>query len=307
MKHSFLPIFCRPAAHVLLVVLFAISGCGDLFSLSPAIRFTMPLSINGKEVGDVIIDTGGDYELMLGHDHGLPVIDETEVLIFGGRETVQVVGEFDYAVGGVRASANSAIVGVPICNCNGLGFPFFRKTGMTLGLDFETSTADFHAIPPEEGVVIPFDSPPAYLPTFDSAFISVLVYAEGPLCEPREGIIVEVADDAGGELNTPEGRKESADCSARRLSAILDTGASETLIRRGLITETPTDWLGRVPVKLHHPQLGTVHVSARQYDNPELPDLIVGTNVMRAWSPRWHFTYDPQGGWITAYPRNANK
>lgn len=307
MKHSCSSMFGRRTAQALLILVCAIPGCGDLFSLSPAIRFTMPLSINGKEVGDVIIDTGGDYELMLGHDHGLPVIDETEVLIFGGREIVQVVGEFEYAVGGVRTSANSAIVGVPICNCNGLGFPFFRKTGMTLSLDFDRSFADFHALPPDGGTIIPFDPPPPYLPTFDSAFISIVAFPNGPLCEPPSGTIAEGESGDDPDFITADLAKESAHCPARRLSAILDTGAAETFIRRGLIDEKFVDWLGRVPLRLHHPQLGTVHVSARLFDNPELPDVIVGTNVMRAWSPQWHFTYSPQGGWITAFPEGADE
>lgn len=280
-------------------------GCGDVLNLSPAIRFTLPLSINGRAVGAAIIDTGGDYELMLADDHGLPVIDETEVLIFGGRETVRVVGGFDYTVGGVRAIAQSAIVGVPICQCNGLGFSFFRKTGMTLRLDFASGAADFLTAPPDDGLVIPFDPPPGHLPAFDSAFVRVVVFPEGQPCDPA----AEVSGEVDPVLNTLRAststRREGTACLARRLAAIVDSGAAETLIRRGLVDESRADWIGRVPLVIQHGQLGTVHVSARLYDNPGLPDMIVGTNVMRAWSTQWHFTYLPQGGWITAYPRTV--
>lgn len=254
-------------------------GCGDFLSLSPAVRFTMPLRINGEPAGEAIVDTGGDYELMLGHDHGLPVVDRREVLIFGGRETVEVVGGFHYAVGGIGMAAESAIVGTPICACNGVGFSFFRKTGVTLRLDFDAVVADFARRPAEDGVILAFEPPPVHLPTFDSAFIDVQVHVEG-----RESAAKE--DGAG-----------------LRLRALLDTGAAETLIRRGLIAGAGEDLLGRSAIVVRHEELGAVHVRARLFDNPELPDFILGTNVMGAWASRWYFTFTPDGGRVVAVRR----
>ena len=62
----------------------------------------------------------------------LKVVDSTEVLAFGGTESVDVTESFDYTAGGWQTHAEAAIVGVSVCECNGLGFHFFRKTGAVL-------------------------------------------------------------------------------------------------------------------------------------------------------------------------------
>jgi hypothetical protein len=45
------------------------AGCGGVFA--PAPLFTTPLSIEGEDVGPAIIDTGGDYEVILRETFGL--------------------------------------------------------------------------------------------------------------------------------------------------------------------------------------------------------------------------------------------
>ena len=35
-----------------------------------------------------------------------------------------------------------------------------------------------------------------------------------------------------------------------------------------------------------------------------LPDLIIGTDVMRAWGDRWYFSFAPEGGTVTVVPHD---
>ncbi|MCH7925900.1 MAG: hypothetical protein IIC51_10245, partial [Planctomycetes bacterium] len=43
-------------------------------------------------------------------------------------------------------------------------------------------------------------------------------------------------------------------------------------------------------------------VSAALFSNDDLPDLILGIDVMRAWGDRWYFRYTPNGGIVTVFP-----
>jgi len=252
------------------VVLSLASGCGDLFAPQTAPLFSVPLTIDGTEVDPAIIDTGGGYELMLRDAYDLRVVDLAEVVAFGGREVVGVTEGFPYSAAGWEAVADSALVGVSTCDCNGLGFYFFRRTGAVLSIDFEDSSAHFLTWEPEDGTRLSFKEPPDSLPTFDSAFIEVEVESDG---EPV------------------------------RVLGLLDTGANVTVMRRGLVGETMLLQPDRVSVLITHDRLGTVAAQLGFFTTDGLPDLIIGTDVMRAWSDRWYFSFSRHGGTVTVYPR----
>ncbi len=269
------------------------SGCGDLFLAGPAPLFSAPLTIEGEPIGPAVIDTGGGYEIMLRDSFGLEVVDRTEVLAFAGHEFVDVTEGFHYTVGGVEADADAALVGVSVCDCNGLGFMFFRKTGTVLGLDYASQLATFLPSVPENGVTIRFEPPPPFLSDFQSAFVEVEVASGG---------------------------------SAQTVLALLDTGTNASLIRRGLITTrggagcfqpwpfrsiggsgpcgNPGDPLSSslLHVTVARDDLGTVDARLGLFDTPGLPDMIIGTDIMRAWSDRWYFSFTPRGGTVTAFP-----
>jgi hypothetical protein len=230
------------------------------------------LSIDGNAVEPAIIDTGGGYELMLRDAYDLRLVDVTEVVAFGGREVVGVTEGFPYSVGGWSTQADAAIVGLSVCDCNGIGFHFFRKTGAVLSVDYGSATAAFLASAPTGGVEIAFSDPPESLPTFDGAFVEVDV-------------------ESGGEY--------------RDVLALLDTGANTSVMRRGLVGESSVLQGGRVSVLITHARLGTVSASLNLFDTEGLPDLIIGTDIMRAWSDRWYFSFEPRGGSVTVVPRDG--
>lgn len=299
-----------------MLALGLLTGCGQTFPPPPAPLFTTPLVIDGRSVGSAVIDTGGAYELMLQENFGLNVLGQVEVLAVGGREFVDITDGFPFNVGGVDAMADSALVGISVCDCNGLGFYFFRKTGTVLAIDFDSLTASFVDESPRsapvasdatsgvgpaaqrQNVVIAFERPPSQLPHFDSAFLSVQITLKG---------------------------------TTRRVLGLLDTGTDSTLMRRGLFdsssstsqspaSELPPDvdalpiavghltlqaLLGgpdRVDITIHREELGTVAVNVGLFDTEGLPDIILGTDVMRAWSPRWYFSYRTVGGEVTVAP-----
>ncbi len=274
-------------------LLWLTSGCGDVFSPSPAPLFSVPLTIEGEPIGPAVIDTGGSYEVMLRDSFGLLIVDRMEVLAFAGKEFVDVTEGFHYTAGGLEADAEAALVGVSVCDCNGLGFMFFRNTGVVLGLDYANQRATFLPAVPENGVTIRFEPPPSFLPGFDSAFVEVEV---------------------------------ASDDSARTVLALIDTGTNASVIRRGLIDARgaagcvqPVPFRGtggsgacitdgnplsrnRLRVTVTREDLGTVDASLGLFDTPGLPDMIIGTDIMRAWSDRWYFSFTPQGGTVTAFP-----
>ena len=249
-------------------LLLLVHGCGGTLGDAPPPLFQVPLAIDGEEVGAAVIDTGGAYEVMLRENFGLEVIDTVEVLAFGGRETVDVTEGFVYTAGGFRRVTSAALVGKPICDCNGLGFHFFRDTGVVLGLDFETGRTSFLSSVPPGGVTIPFERPPADLAGFDTAFIEVDVTSENE---------------------------------SRKVLALLDTGAGATLMRRGLVGSASPLSLNRQAVTMAHDYLGTVAVSPTLFDTDGLPDIIIGTDVMGVWANEWYFSYSPHGGDVTVH------
>jgi len=246
-------------------------GCGDAVVGRAVPLFGTEITINDRPVGSAVIDTGGGYELILREPFGLELVGTAEVLAFGGLESVSVTEGFDYVAGGLAAKAEGALVGVSVCDCNGLGFFFFRKTGAVLELDFARSTARFLPALPTADVRLPFAAPPPQLPGFDTAFLNVTV---------------------------------EADDGARTVRALLDSGTTRSVLRRGIVTGVaPPGQPNRLDVRIAEPRLGTVAVRVELFDTPGLPDLIVGTDVLPAWADRWYFAYFDQGGEIRAVLR----
>ncbi len=230
-----------------------------------------PLTVDGTAVGEAIIDTGGGYEVILRESFGLKVIDTVQVLAFAGSETVAVTEPFAYMAGGVTSVADFALVGLSICPCNGVGYQFFRKTGTVLALDYRTMRSAFlYGDAPHDQVTIPFAPPPPELADFDSSFLEVDVESDG---------------------------------NVRRILALLDTGANATVMRRGVMEGQALSTLDRFDAQITRAELGTVAVRITLFDTPGLPDLIVGTDVMAAWSDEWFFTFAPQGGSVSVVPR----
>jgi len=248
-------------------------GCGDVLPPDPAPLFTIDLKVNGEPVDSAILDTGGGYELMLRESIGLPVHDEVEVLAFGGRETVGLAEGFSYTIDGISLTAKAALIGLSVCDCNGVGFLFLRRSGKTLGVDFAGNKAFLLDRAPQGGLQLSFGDPPDTLPRFDSAFVIVNV-------------------SAGGQT--------------LRLNGLLDTGTNSSVMRRGLFSgATRPLQPDRMAVTIGRSELGVVAANVRLFDTPGLPDIVIGTDVMRAWSDRWFFTYSPRGGVVTVEPRTV--
>ena len=243
-----------------------LAGCDAVSSPATGPLFGVPLEINGESVGTALIDTGGGYEIMLRDAGNLRIVDSSNVVVFAGLEPVELTEGFFYRAGGVSSFAKAAIVSGAICNCNGIGFEFFRKTGTVLALDFAISVATFVAVEPVEGIKLRFIPPPPQLPNFDSSFIEIRLPGTG--------------------VDGP-------------VTALLDTGANTTVIRRGLLAPSLATITGQQRVTLSHAILGEIVVDASLFDNPGLPDVIIGTEAMTRWGNRWYFTFTPQGGIIT--------
>jgi hypothetical protein len=239
------------------------TGCGALETPDPPFAFAMPLTINGRPIEDAFIDTGGGYEILLAEPFGLNIVGEVEVLAFAGQECLPLTEPFAYSVGGFSGVSGGALVGLSVCDCNGLGYHFFRGTGIILALDFVSSQADFLLARPDGDAFIPFRDPPENLPDFESAFIEVEV--------------------SSGE-------------SSERVLGLLDTGANVTVLRRGLVGTPPLFSSGRQMVQVRHEKLGTVALSVGLFDNPGLPDIILGVDIMGTWGKQWYFDFTPGAG-----------
>jgi len=244
-------------------------GCGAVLPPSPAPLFTAPLTVEGISVGNAVIDTGGGYEILLSEPFGLSLVDTVEVLAFGGKELVAVTEPFTYTVGGAESTADFALVGLSVCDCNGVGFRFFRKTGTVLALDFKAGRADFTNGAQEGGVSLVFQPPPSELVDFDSAFIEVEVQF--------------------GERS-------------QTVLGLLDTGTNASVLRRDLFGDDASTAGDRLDIRISRGDLGIVAAQVSLFDTPGLPDIIIGTDIMRAWSDRWFFTFAPRGGHVTAFP-----
>ncbi len=261
-------------ALVLALAAGLVNGCGtDLFTPPNTPLFTTPITVNGRSAGDAIIDTGGGYDLMLKDRHGLSVIKTLDILIFDGITTAELTEPFNYTAGGFGTRAGTALVGVDLCNCNGVGYFFMRKTGTILGLDFARRSASFDSVIPANAVSIPFAPPPANMASFDTSFLDIV-------------------------LSDKDGRTVT-------VTALIDTGAATTVMRRGLIGTPPSLLGGHVSVLITRGELGIVSASVGLFDTPGLPDLLIGLDVMRAWSNNWHFVYYPVGGMMYIVPRSV--
>jgi len=241
----------------------AAAGCGVLEAPAPPFAFSVPLTINGRPVEDAFVDTGGGYDILLAEPSGLEIVAEVEVLAFAGQESLSLTGPFAYSVAGYHGISGGALVGLSVCDCNGLGYHFFRQTGIILALDFSTSQVDFVLARPDVDAFIPFRDAPENLPDFESAFIEVEVSAGGL---------------------------------SKRVLGLLDTGANVTMLRRGLVSTPPLFSSGRQVVQVSHEQLGTVALSVGLFDNPGLPDIILGVDIMGTWGEQWYFDFTPGAG-----------
>lgn len=248
-----------------------VAGCGGNNVESPGPLFRIPLLVEGVDVGGAIVDTGGGFEVLLAESAGLEIVDTIDVLLFGGLATVDVTQEFAYQAGDINATATAAIVDPSICSCNGLGFMFLRKTGLILSLDFDTPSVVFLAEPAEADVFLPFRQGPASLSDFDTAFIDVDVAVVG------EG---------------------------RTVRALVDSGAPVTFMRRGLVGTPPI--VQRQEVRITHQDLGAIDLEVGLFDTAGLPDLIIGTDLMKAWGSRWQFDYSASGGRVMILSRSGN-
>jgi hypothetical protein len=250
---------------------WSLSGCGG-FPAPPAPLFSVPLEVEDTEVAPAILDTGGDYEILLQDPFGLAVVGQIEVLAFGGRELVEMTEGFTYSAGGFETTAPFALVGLSVCDCNGLGFRFFQKTGVVLGLDFPNRRASFLAKAPTEGLLIPFGMPPAHLYGFRTSFILV-----------RIGLGLDVP---------PEG-------AALPVVALLDTGSNITAVQRSLFGLRVKPGQDRIDMTIDHSELGTLAANVEVFETRGLPDLILGTDAMRAWASDWVFSFTAEGGAVT--------
>ncbi len=256
----------------IVVALGLSAGCGSTEVPRSAPLFAVPLSVEGEPIGTALVDTGGGYEIMLRRSYGLEIVDSIEVVVFGGKETVQLTEGFAYEVGGVPGVADAAIVGSSICDCNGVGFHFFRKTGLVLGLDFSEPQVRFLPEVPAGGITIDFDSASEESSAFDTSFIEVEAEFDG---------------------------------SSQTLLGLLDTGANATVIRRDLIDFADESTPARPRITITHDRLGSVSVNVRLTSNDDLPDIILGTNVMRKWGDQWYFSFSPNGGSVTVVRDDA--
>jgi len=267
----------RIRALTICLLLGLLGGCGDFPVGSQAPLFSVPLTVNGESVGNAFVDTGGGYEVLLRQDYGVEIIDTVEVLAFGGTEKLQLTGPFVYSVAGFNTVAASALVGLSACDCNGLGFHFFNRTGVILGIDFSDSEAEFLLTPPKGGMSIPFTNPPDILAGFDSAFVEVEVTLDGE---------------------------------SRRILGLLDTGSNVTVLRRGILGGEAVPSPSRLDITIEHENLGMVAVNTGLYDTDGLPDMIIGTDVMGTWAQRWYFDFTPGNGAVTVFfddqPGNAS-
>ncbi len=263
----------RRAIGVCILVLSATGGCGDILAPRPAPLFSAPLTIGGAAVDPAIIDTGGGYELMLRDAYDLRVVDLVEVVAFGGREVVGITEGFPYSVAGWDTTAEAALVGVSVCDCNGLGYHFFKKTGAVLGVDYTDVSARFLFYVPTGGVTLAFKPPPPHLPDFDSAFVEVELESDG------ESLVV---------------------------LGLFDTGANASVMRRGLLGEPTLLQPNRLFVMITQEHLGTVAAHVTLFETDGLPDLIIGTDIMQAWSDRWYFSFTHRGGSVTVFPRTGD-
>jgi len=169
----------RHALTFVSVVLLLLAGCGDVIAPPQAPLFYLPMEVRGEPIGTGFVDTGGEFEVLLRQPFGLEIVDEIDVLVFGGRERVRVTEPFVCTVDTVTTMTGGAIIGLSASDCNGVGFRFFHMTGKVLGLDFSTGEASLLDAMPPGGVVVQFSSPPPFLPGFDSSFVDVEVNGPG--------------------------------------------------------------------------------------------------------------------------------
>lgn len=262
----------RAAIAGLTMTVLLAAGCDAVVFERRAPLLYTSLTVEDETTTDAIVDTGGGYEIILRESYGLKLTDTMEVLAFGGNEFVAVTEPFRYRVDGFHGDAPFALVGLSVCDCNGVGFDFFRKHELALSLDYATMETWFSPQLREDAtaVTLPFADPPAGLEHFDTAFVEVIVKSGGV---------------------------------SRKVTGLLDTGTNATIIRQGLFEPNVALTPERVDLLITRPEWGSVAVRAILFDTPGLPDLILGTDIMAAWADRWDFEFEARGGRVRCRPQ----
>lgn len=251
----------------LIGLLLLAGGCGTVVAPPRPALFYVPLSVEDRSVDPAFLDTGGEFEVLLKEPYGLPIQGEISVLAYTGRERVLVTGPFSYSVGDTRFQSDGAIIGLSVCDCNGVGLGFLRKAGALLSLDFTSRTVNLVTDRPIEASYIPSSRPIGPLSGFGGLFLEVEV---------------------------------SSETAATRLHALLDTGATRTVIRRDVAAVLRPVTSENVSLRIGNPYLGTAEVVAGLFYTPGLPDLIIGIDLMGAWSDRWYMDFggDEPSAWV---------
>jgi len=243
------------------VVTFLITGgCGSALAPAPAQRlFYLPLVVNGVDLGSAFIDTGGEFEVLLEDPLDLEYRAEVDILAFAGREKVSVTEPFIYSVGDLTLYSEGAIVGIAACKCNGIGLGFLHKVDRVLALNFHTREATLLPDAPTSALQIPVSTPDGRLGLFQGVFIDVQV--------------------GSGD-------------SARLVHGLLDTGATHTVMRRGIAGGGTLLQPDLEQVTLENIYLGKARFTVGLFDTEGLPDLIIGTDLMGAWAKQWYMSFD---------------
>ena len=248
------------------------AGCGQGVLAGADDYLWLPLIVGGEDVGTALIDTGGDYELLLRETYGLKLVGTAEISVFTGTEVVGVTEAVAYQAGGVAGVADFALVGSSICDCNAVGHEFFRQTGTVLAVDFARDRVDLLTAAESGEATIAFASPPQELAGFDGALLPIRV---------RVGSVTHL------------------------LIGVLDTGALQTVVQRSALATPVSALASYARGTVEHDQLGAVELSLGLYDSPGLPDVIIGVDLMRRWADEWYFVFDEAGGQVTVNGRLA--
>lgn len=246
-----------------------LAGCGVPLAAPPDRLFYLSLEVNGNKVAPAFIDTGGEFEVLLSDHHDLEVIGELNVLAFGGQERVLLTEGFPYRVGDIELQSDGAIVGLSVCKCNGLGLSFIQKADRIIHLNFDTGEAELVDELPAGALSLDFADPPARLATFRGAFMDMEVTANG---------------------------------TTRLVKAVLDTGATRTVMSRSLFGGGSALSPNMLPIRISHVRLGEIGLNAGIFENDALPDMILGTDVMEVWGPEWYLDFRTRSRGLHVFP-----
>ncbi|HEY3243326.1 MAG TPA: hypothetical protein VGM03_08245 [Phycisphaerae bacterium] len=240
------------------ILLLVLAGCNQ--TVAPrGPQFNLPLTIEGRSAGNALVDTGAEGELILADSYGLPVVGSVPIILFSGAMEAGLTAPFTYTVAGVQLRTSGAIVRDSNCACDALGTGFFRRAGTCVRLDYRDGSAALVDRIPDGGIEVPLAPSLNNSGPFTSAHIPVQI----------------------NELTFAD--------------AILDTGANVTAVRALLMPPGSADTY----LRLSHYVLGALSVPQARvltYETEGLPDVIIGTDLMRAWGSVWYFSFSESGG-----------